>query len=153
MENPKKIAFVSFQPVSCTGRDEDITPERRLRQRYTLSHLAKDVSNQVGRVEPTRDWFPISLISAFSAFADLAHGPDSHWGTVSCGCHPNCGVGTALMINKHTKEWATVPGFLDMRKLVEDIKKITDSERNKNFSNLMMALALLQTYRPYEATP
>ena len=36
MENPKKIAFVSFQPVSFTGRDEDITPERRLRQRYTL---------------------------------------------------------------------------------------------------------------------
>src|SRR6202158_3494528 len=29
MENPKKIAFVSFQPVSFTGRDEDITPERR----------------------------------------------------------------------------------------------------------------------------
>src|SRR6202166_1739096 len=56
MENPKKIAFVSFQPVSFTGRDEDITPERRLRQRYTLSHLAKDVSAQVGKVEPTRDW-------------------------------------------------------------------------------------------------
>src|SRR5947207_2107489 len=37
MENPKKISFVSFQPVSFTGRDEDITPERRLRQRYTLS--------------------------------------------------------------------------------------------------------------------
>src|SRR5216117_3462774 len=50
MENPKKIAFVSFQPVSFTGRDEDITPERRLRQRYTLSHLAKDVSSQVGKV-------------------------------------------------------------------------------------------------------
>ena len=26
MDNPKKIAFVSFQPVSFTGRDEDITP-------------------------------------------------------------------------------------------------------------------------------
>ena len=45
MENPKKISFVAFQPVSFTGRDEDITPERRLRQRYTLSHLANDVSN------------------------------------------------------------------------------------------------------------
>src|ERR1700684_3118479 len=33
MENPKKISFVSFQPVSFTGRDEDITPERRIRQR------------------------------------------------------------------------------------------------------------------------
>ncbi|HXW99705.1 MAG TPA: radical SAM protein, partial [Candidatus Acidoferrales bacterium] len=35
MENPRKISFVAFQPVSFTGRDEDITPERRLRQRYT----------------------------------------------------------------------------------------------------------------------
>jgi uncharacterized radical SAM superfamily Fe-S cluster-containing enzyme len=32
-ENPKKIAFIAFQPVSFTGRDEEITPERRLRQR------------------------------------------------------------------------------------------------------------------------
>ena len=153
MENPKKISFVAFQPVSFTGRDEDITPERRLRQRYTLSHLANDVSAQVGRVEPTRDWFPISLISAFSAFADLSHGPESHWGTVSCGCHPNCGVGTALMINKETKEWAPVPRFLNVPQLVEDVKKITDAARGKNFSNFMMGLALLKNYRPFEAPP
>src|SRR5258706_4183471 len=151
MENPKKIAFVSFQPVSFSGRDEDITPERRLRQRYTLSHLANDVSKQVGRVEPTRDWFPISLVSAFSAFADLAHGPESHWGTVSCGCHPNCGVGTALMINKETKEWAPVPRFLNVPQLVEDVKTITDAARGKAFSNLTMALALLKNYSPYQA--
>ena len=153
MENPKKISFVAFQPVSFTGRDEDITPERRLRQRYTLSHLANDVSAQVGRVEPTRDWFPISLISAFSAFADLSHGPESHWGTVSCGCHPNCGVGTALMINKETKEWAPVPRFLNVPQLVEDVKKITDAARGKTFSNFMMGLALLKNYRPFEAPP
>src|SRR5205823_11189600 len=70
MENPKKIAFVSFQPVSFTGRDEDITPERRLRQRYTLSHLAHDASKQVGKIEPTRDWFPISFISTFASGLD-----------------------------------------------------------------------------------
>ncbi|MEZ5396660.1 MAG: radical SAM protein [Bryobacterales bacterium] len=39
-DNPGKIAFVSFQPVSFTGRDEEITDERRMKQRYTLSHLA-----------------------------------------------------------------------------------------------------------------
>src|ERR1700676_1189690 len=151
MENPKKISFVAFQPVSFTGRDEDITPERRLRQRYTLSHLANDVSKQVGKVEPTRDWFPISLISAFSAFADLSHGPESHWGTVSCGCHPNCGVGTAMMINKETKEWAPVPKFLNVPQLVEDTKKVTDANRSKNFCNFMMAMALLKNYSPYQS--
>ncbi len=40
LDNPKKIAFLSFQPVSFTGRDEEITEQRRLQQRYTLSHLS-----------------------------------------------------------------------------------------------------------------
>jgi len=149
MENPKKIAFVSFQPVSFTGRDEDITPERRLRQRYTLSHLAKDVSNQVGKVEPTRDWFPISFVSTFAGFADMVKGNESQWGSLSCGCHPNCGVGTALMINKETKEWAPVPRFLDAVQLTKDVTAITDAARGKGFSNFMMAMALLKNYHPF----
>src|SRR5881296_500961 len=150
MENPKKISFVSFQPVSFTGRDEDITPERRLRQRYTLSHLAKDVSNQVGKVEPTRDWFPISFISTFAGFADMVKGNESQWGSLSCGCHPNCGVGTALMINKETKEWAPVPRFLNATQLTADVTAITDAARGKIFSNFMMAMALLKNYHPFE---
>src|ERR1700747_3478903 len=153
MENPKKIAFVSFQPVSFTGRDEDITPERRLRQRYTLSHLAKDVSQQVGKIEPTRDWFPISFISTFAGFADMVKGPDSQWGALSCGCHPNCGVGTAIMINKETKEWAPVPRFLDAQQLVKNVTAITDAARGKAFSNFMMALALLRNYDAFQAPP
>jgi uncharacterized radical SAM superfamily Fe-S cluster-containing enzyme len=150
-ENPKKIAFVAFQPVSFTGRDEDITPQRRLRQRYTLSHLAADVKKQTGITEPTRDWFPISMFSAFADFADLVKGPEAQWGMVSCGCHPNCGVGTALMINKETKEWAPVPEFLNVPGLVKDIQKITDAARGKKFSNFMLAMGILKNYKPFKA--
>ena len=152
-ENPKKIAFVSFQPVSFTGRDEDITAERRSRQRYTLSHMASDVKTQTGITEPTRDWFPLSLMGAFADFADMVHGPDAQWGQVSCGCHPNCGVGTALMINKETKEWGAVPQFLNIPGLVKDMQKITDSGRGKKFSNFLMALALLKNYNSFNAPP
>jgi 7,8-dihydro-6-hydroxymethylpterin dimethyltransferase len=151
LDNPKKIAFLSFQPVSFTGRDESITTERRLQQRYTLSHLAHDVKNQVGITEPTRDWFPLSLMGAFADFADLVHGPNSEWGQVSCGCHPNCGVGTAVMIDKETKEMSPVPAFLDIPGLVKDMRKITDAARGKWVSNVMMAFALLKHYRPYQA--
>src|ERR1043166_4308758 len=42
LDNPKKTPFLSFQPVSFTGRDEAVTDERRTAQRYTLSHLAHD---------------------------------------------------------------------------------------------------------------
>ena len=151
LDNPKKIAFLSFQPVSFTGRDEAITPERRLQQRYTLSHLAHDVKNQVGITEPTRDWFPLSLMGAFADFADLVHGPNSDWGQVSCGCHPNCGVGTAVMVDKETKEMSPVPAFLDIPGLVKDMRKITDAARGKWMSNIMMGLALLKHYRPFNA--
>src|SRR5216117_292767 len=150
MDNPKKIAFIAFQPVSFTGRDEDITPERRLRQRYTLSHLSQDVSNQVGKVEPTRDWFPISFISTFAGFADMVKVNESQWGSLSCGCHPNCGVGTAIMINKETKEWAPVPRFLDAQQLTKDVTAITDAARGKTFSNFMMGMALLKNYHAFQ---
>src|ERR1700687_1553757 len=93
LDNPKKIPFCSFQPVSFTGRDEAVTDDRRAAQRYTLSHLAHDVKNQTGLGEPVRDWFPLSFISTFSDWSDLVHGPDHSWGQLSCGCHPNCGVG------------------------------------------------------------
>src|SRR5271167_633301 len=151
MENPKKISFVSFQPVSFTGRDEDITPERRLKQRYTLSHLAKDVSQQVGHIQPTRDWFPISLMGAFSDFADHMKGQDAQWGQLNCGCHPNCGVGTAVMINKETKEWAPVPAFLEIPQRTKDVQAVTDAGRGRKLSGVMMALALLRNYRPFKA--
>ena len=100
LDNPRKINFLSFQPVSFTGRDEEVTPERRAAQRYTLSHLAHDVKNQTGLGEPVRDWFPISFMGTFTDWADTVHGPDAQWGNLTCGCHPNCGVGMAVMIDK-----------------------------------------------------
>ena len=49
LENCDKISFVSFQPVSFTGRDEDISDEERHAKRYTLSHLAEDLKSTDGR--------------------------------------------------------------------------------------------------------
>src|SRR5207244_2815615 len=105
---------------------------------------------QIGKVEPTRDWFLISFVSTFAGFSDMVKGPESQWGSLSCGCHPNCGVGTALMINKETKEWAPVPRFLDAVQLTKDVTDITDAARGKNFSNFMMAMALLKNYKPFQ---
>ena len=104
LDNPKKINFLSFQPVSFTGRDEEVTPERRAAQRYTLSHLAHDVKNQTGIGEPVRDWFPISFMGSFTDWADVTHGAEKEFGQLTCGCHPNCGVGMGIMIDKETKE-------------------------------------------------
>jgi len=151
LDNPKKISFLSFQPVSFTGRDEAVTDERREAQRYTLSHLAHDVKNQVGMGEPVRDWFPISFMSTFSDWADLVHGPNADWGQLSCGCHPNCGIGMAVMIDKETKEFRPVTAFLNAERLAKDVARVTDAGRSKKWSVLGVSLALLRNYDPFGA--
>src|SRR5690349_463065 len=151
LDNPKKIPFLSFQPVSFTGRDEAVTPERRAAQRYTLSHLAHDVKNQTGLGEPARDWFPISFISTFSDWSDLVHGPTANWGQLSCGCHPNCGVGMAVMVDKETKEARPVTSFLNADQLAKDVARVNDAARSKRMSVIGVSLALLRNYNPYEA--
>jgi uncharacterized radical SAM superfamily Fe-S cluster-containing enzyme len=151
LDNPKKIPFLSFQPVSFTGRDEAITDERRQAQRYTLSHLAHDVKDQTGLGEPTRDWFPISFMSTFSDFADLMHGPQAEWGHLSCGCHPNCGVGMAVMVDKQTKEAVPVTAFLNGDRFARDLARLTDAGRGRTLSLIGLALALMRNYDPFKA--
>ena len=151
LDNPKKISFLSFQPVSFTGRDEEVTDERRAAQRYTLSHLAHDVKNQTGLGEPARDWFPISFMGTFGDWADLVHGPSADWGHLSCGCHPNCGVGMAVMVDKETKEAVPVTAFLDADNLPKDIQRVTDAARGRFLSVLGMALAIARNYDPFKA--
>ena len=151
LDNPRKINFLSFQPVSFTGRDEEVTPERRAAQRYTLSHLAHDVKNQTGLGEPTRDWFPISFMGTLTDWADLAKGPEQEFGNLTCGCHPNCGVGMAMMIDKETKEAVPVTAFLNAEQLAKDLTKVNDAARGRFLSITGMALALMRNYNPFEA--
>ncbi|HZN04361.1 MAG TPA: radical SAM protein, partial [Candidatus Polarisedimenticolia bacterium] len=152
LDNPKIVSLCSFQPVSFTGRDEAITDERRQAQRYTLSHLAHDVRQQTGLGDPRRDWFPISFLGTFSDWADLVHGPDREWGQLNCGCHPNCGVGMSVMVDKETKEAATLTSFLDVYQLARDVAKINDAGRGRFLSVLGMGLAVVKNFDPFKAT-
>src|SRR2546421_4074098 len=151
LDNPKKINFLSFQPVSFTGRDEEVTVERREAQRYTLSHLAHDVKSQTGLGEPTRDWFPISFMGTFTDWADVVHGPDAPWGQLTCGCHPNCGIGMAVMIDKETKEAVPVTAFLKAERLAKDVAQVSDAGRGKFLSVVGMALAVMRNYDPFKS--
>jgi 7,8-dihydro-6-hydroxymethylpterin dimethyltransferase len=151
LDNPRKISFLSFQPVSFSGRDEEITDERRHAQRYTLSHLAHDVASQTGLGDPVRDWFPISLMSTFTEWSDVVHGPEAPWGQLTCSCHPDCGASMAVMIDKETKEAVPVTAFLHGERLARDIARVNDAAGTKRWSIIGMALALLRNYDPFKA--
>ena len=151
LDNCDKISFVSFQPVSFTGRDEDISDHDRHARRYTLSHLAEDMKQQTGMTEPLRDWFPLSASSVFSDVTDLLQGPEAEWGNLKCGCHPDCGVGTAFMVSKRTKAWRPLSAFVDVERFLHDAVVISDAARGPLLTKLQVGLSLLRNYRPLAA--
>ena len=153
IENIDKVTCVAFQPVSFTGRDEDIDDETRKKQRYTLSHLAHDVKTQAGIGEPMRDWYPLSASGPFSDLKDLLGGLESDFGAFKCGCHPNCGIGTLMLVDEKSKRAVTVPSVLDVDQLLNDVKAITDSGRAKIWTALQMALSVLRNLRPEGIPP
>src|SRR5258708_20077999 len=94
------------------------------------------------------DWFPISFMSTFSDFADLVHGPDANWGQLSCGCHPNCGIGIAVMCDKETKEAVPVTSFLNANPLAEDLPPMNDPAARKSPSVAPVTLPLPRNSHP-----
>ncbi len=151
LQNCDKISFVSFQPVSFTGRDEDISDADRKAKRYTLSHLAEDLKRQTGVTEPLRDWYPLSASSVMSDVTDLILGPAADWGSLKCGCHPDCGVGTAFMVSKKTKQWAPLSSFLNVDRILRDAARIGDAGRSPLLTKIQIGLSLLRNYRPLDA--
>src|SRR6185436_19923069 len=108
---------------------------------------AHDLKAQLGITEPMRDWFPLSATGPFSDFLDHLQGPDASWGTVKCGCHPNCGIGTMMLINGKTREMIPLPKVLDVERLLDDLKVINDAGRGRKLTVFQFALAFLRNYR------
>src|SRR6202012_3193284 len=77
--------------------------------------------------------------------------PKNDWGQLSCGCHPNCGTGMAVMIDKETKEAVPVTAFLKGDQLAKDIAKVNDASRGKFLTGLGMALCLMKNYDPFQS--
>jgi len=151
IENADKITVVSFQPVSFTGRDEDIADDERRAKRYTLSHLAHDLHTQLGATEPLRDWFPLSAMGPFGDLTDMLMAERAEWGALKCGCHPNCGIGTALLVHKTTRQMVPLAQVLDIAGLLEDIQEITDAAQPRAVTLAQMALALCRRFDASQA--
>src|ERR1700689_3336158 len=92
-------------------------------------------------------------MGTFSDWADVMHANDAKndWGQLSCGCHPNCGTGMAVMIDKETKEAGPVTAFVHGDQLVKDIAKVNDGARSKFSSVVGMALCLMKNYYPFQS--
>lgn len=147
LQNIDKIQTIAFQPVSFTGRDEDIDDRRRQAQRYTLSQMTVDLKDQLGpELQPMRDWFPLSSYSAFTSVMDMLAGADAPWGWSACNCHPNCGIFTLIMVNRKTGEWVPIYKFFNYEQFIKDVALITDTARGKALTTAQLALAIMRNY-------
>jgi len=154
MDNHGKVGGPAFQPVSFTGRDEEIADEARHRQRYTTSHLAHDLSRYYGgKIDPLRDWFPLGSGVSFASLADHMSSPDASFGQLSCSCHPSCGASAMLARNRRTKEWAPVSAFFDVEQFMKDIDVIVDSGRGRALSFAQIGLSFVRNFDERKAPP
>src|SRR5208283_1315672 len=96
---------------------------------------------------------PLSAMGPFSDLTDTLLGSQADWGSMKCGCHPNCGMGTVLFVNKRTKEMVPLSAFLDIEQLLEDVQEVTDAGAQPRAVTLAeTALALLKSFKP-DAAP
>ena len=146
-KNIDKVQTIAFQPVSFTGRDEDVSDEVRIKQRYTLSGMAHDLNDQLGgRMQPLRDWYPLSSYSAFTSVMDMLQGADAPWGWSSCNCHPNCGIFTLAVVNKTTGDFRSLFEFFNYEQFMKDVAVITDTARGKKLSYAQLGMAIMRNF-------
>jgi uncharacterized radical SAM superfamily Fe-S cluster-containing enzyme len=145
--NIDKVQTIAFQPVSFTGRDEDISDHLRIKQRYTLSGMTHDLKDQLGgRMQPLRDWYPLSSYSAFTSVMDMLQGADAPWGWSSCNCHPNCGIFTLAVVNKKTGDFSSLFEFFNYEQFMKDVAVITDTARGKKLSYAQLGMAIMRNF-------
>jgi uncharacterized radical SAM superfamily Fe-S cluster-containing enzyme len=146
-KNIDKVQTIAFQPVSFTGRDEDISDEVRKKWRYTLAGMTHDLKDQLaGRLQPLRDWFPLSSYSAFTSVMDMLQGADAPWGWSSCNCHPNCGIFTLAVVNRKTGDFKSLFEFFNYEQFMKDVAVITDTARGKKLSYAQLGMAIMRNY-------
>jgi len=149
LRNVDRVFSVVFQPIMFTGRDENVTADRRYEQRYTLSQLAADLGSQMSTEwEPLRDWFPTAAISRFSDVLDLLQPADSAEGAVAPNEHPDWGVMSPLIVNRRTGFWVPIARFFNLERFNRDLRIIANAGRGKALTYMRLGTAILRNYSP-----
>jgi len=147
VRNVDKVQTIAFQPISFTGRDEEVDDETRYAQRYTLTRMVEDLQAQLSADwKPMRDWFPLSSYSAFTSVMDILQGADAPWGWSACNCHPDCGIFSLLVVNRRTHEWAPLSRFFNYEQFIRDVSVITDSGRGRSLTGAQLALSIMRNF-------
>ena len=132
VENSDKISFVAFQPVSFTGPRRG--HRRRAAQAPALHDCRSSWRTSSGRPASSSRCATGSRCRPWPWPADLTDpikGPAAEWGTLKCGCHPDCGVATGLMVNKRHQGVGAAARMLNVERFFADAAVIAKAGRGR----------------------
>ncbi|AFL89353.1 putative Fe-S oxidoreductase [Terriglobus roseus DSM 18391] len=141
-----QILGVVFQPVMFTGRDEQITETRRKQQRYTLSDLSDDLSQQSGIVwMPGRDWFPMATYNTLAILLDTLN-PHRAMGSTCVNAHPDASVVSPLIVNRTTGEPTPLASFFNVERFLNDMEAVLERGRGALMSKASILASLRRNF-------
>jgi len=124
IKNIDRIVGISWQPVAFTGR---IDYQQRLKQRFTISDLVREIQEQTGFVDMYRDWYPFCFVGPFTRFLESIRN-EKH---TAFSCNPNCGVGTYLIVDSEIDKAFPIPSFIDVDKLMQKLEITADKLKER----------------------
>ena len=98
VENVDVVSSICYQPLCFTGR---IDYAHRQEQRYTLGDLAWAISENLENCEVYRDFYPLSVVKPLSTLLQAMEKAPK----VTCNCHPDCSLGTCLLVSPEGKAY------------------------------------------------
>ncbi len=149
IENVDTVSGISFQPVAFTGR---IAKHELLAKRFTLSDLARCVSEQTGITDPRADWFPLACVTPFSKLTAALRGT----GVPTISSHPHCSLGTYFFVDETSKQAVPITRFVDVPNMLQDMEELSRSvgkARFKLYSKVKTWNALKKHFKPQFAPP
>jgi len=148
IENIDTVSGISFQPVAFTGR---IAKHELLAKRFTLSDLARCVSEQTGITDPRADWFPLACVTPFSKLTAALRGT----GVPTISSHPHCSLGTFFFVDERSKQAVPITRFVDVPNMLQDMEELSRSAGKARFKfySKMKAWNTLQKHFKAEFAP
>ncbi len=115
-------------------------------QRFTLSDLAREFSEQTGLTRAADDWFPLSSAVPLIRYASALTGSS----LVNHTCHPHCGIMTLLFVDQQRRA-VPLTRFLDLRALLAEIQTLAGKTRRRSVKVLSKVRALQALHRHFRA--
>ncbi|MCD6383093.1 MAG: radical SAM protein [Thermoplasmata archaeon] len=142
LANLDVIRSVNFQPVSFSGR---INQDQRIKGRYTIGDLIRDLAEQTDYLDGPEDFFPIPAAAILSELvSQIAKEPK-----VAFTTHPHCGSATYLFKEQGSGRIISIARFLDADGLLDEALELVQSGELQKMGKIRGALKAYQLVKKY----